>query len=379
MKGELPDEFQAMRRQLADLKRLKRIYQLAAKHGKEYEERYKALFDRSVYCVYLHDFKGNFIDANRAALNLLGYTKREMVHLNIASILDAEDLPLAYREIEEIKKNGYQKKPNEFKLKKRDGGQVWVIAEASLIYREGKPFAIQGIARDITLRKKVEEALKKSLKDKEVLLREVHHRVNNNLQVISSLLDLRSLRMNHPQMIALCKDAQAKIHTMALVYSHLYQGNTFAEIDIGNYIYELVEYLARMYADKKKCIVPMIRPSHVVLSVAQAVPCAIVLNEAIANAFKHAFPKVRKGTISISMKMLKKDSVVMTVKDNGIGFSGKANRRQRNSLGVKLMRNLVQDQLKGTFQIRKNLGTEVLVKFPISKEEPTDEKNINCR
>jgi len=129
---------------------------------KESEERYKALFDRSLYLVYLHDFEGNFIDANDATLKLLGYKRKELPSLKFSSLIDEEQLPLALKNIEEIKKAGYTKEPSCYKLKKKDGGHIWAEAESSVVYKDGKPYAIQGIARDITKQKEAEEKLRKA-------------------------------------------------------------------------------------------------------------------------------------------------------------------------------------------------------------------------
>lgn len=128
----------------------------------ENKERYKALFDRSLYCVYVHDFEGKFLDANKAALSLLGYTKKDIPSLNFSSLLDKNQLAIAVNNLEELKRAGYQKNPSKFKLRKKDGEFVWVETEASVIYRNGKPYAIQGIARDITEPMKAGEALQES-------------------------------------------------------------------------------------------------------------------------------------------------------------------------------------------------------------------------
>ena len=129
---------------------------------RESEERYKALYDRSLFGVFVHDLNGKFIDANEAALDLLGYKKENIPSLNFASLIDESQLLKAFKVLEEIKKTGYQKKPTEYKLKRKEGHYIWAETEASMIYREGKPFAIQGIARDITERKLMEEELRES-------------------------------------------------------------------------------------------------------------------------------------------------------------------------------------------------------------------------
>jgi len=129
---------------------------------KESEERYNALFDRSLSYVYLHDFNGKFIDANNAMLKALGYKRKEILPLNFASLIDKSQLPKAVKSLEEIIRANHQKKPDEYKLRRKDGSFIWVETEGSLIYKDGKPFAVQGIARDITEKKMAEEALRES-------------------------------------------------------------------------------------------------------------------------------------------------------------------------------------------------------------------------
>lgn len=128
---------------------------------KESEARYRALFDHSAYCVFVSDFEGNFLDANKAALTLLGYTRKEIPSLSLSSLIDEEQMQQAVTIMEEIKTHGFQKHPAQYKLKKKNGSYVWVETEASLIYRHGKPYAIQGMARDITERRRAEMELKK--------------------------------------------------------------------------------------------------------------------------------------------------------------------------------------------------------------------------
>ncbi|GAF80989.1 unnamed protein product, partial [marine sediment metagenome] len=144
----------------------------------EANARYKALFDRTLYCVYVHDFEGRFLDANDAALNLLGYTKEELTSIDISSLLGEDQLLTALKTLEEIKQTGRQKRTTEYKLTTKDGNYVWVETEASLIYRGEEPYAIQGIAKDITAHKKAEEKLQKSEQDKTVILSSVSELVS---------------------------------------------------------------------------------------------------------------------------------------------------------------------------------------------------------
>lgn len=339
---------------------------------RESEERYQALFDRSLLCVYVHDLRGRFIDANQAALNLLGYTREEITSLTFASLLNQTQLPQAFRVLDEILKTGSQKHPAEFMLRKKDGSSVWVETEASLIIREGQSLAIQGIARDITDRKRAEEELRASLQEKEALLREIHHRVKNNLQVISSMLDMRMMRTADRKLVDLCQDARAKIQTMALIHTHIYQSGTFSHINMRDYLQDLVSYLGQVYSEKRRHVLPVIGEVNVCLSVTQAIPLAIILNEAISNAFKHAYKKGQKGTVEIYLTKASEDMVRLCVKDYGVGLPEGLDIHKAQTLGLKLIRNLVKDQLKGSLRVSREGGTEINIDFKVGKEE---EKN----
>lgn len=162
-KKQLISELIELRHEISELQKAEPTkHKEKAEILEESEERYKALFNRSSYCVYVHDFEGNFLDANEAALNLVGYTKEDIPFLNFSSILEEDQLPITFKTLEEIKQFGPQKNILEYKLRKKNGDYVWVEVESSLIYRKGKPYTIQGIARDITERKLMEEKLRES-------------------------------------------------------------------------------------------------------------------------------------------------------------------------------------------------------------------------
>jgi PAS domain S-box-containing protein len=222
---------------------------------------------------------------------------------------------------------------------------------------------------DITNRKWVEEETKASLREKDVLLKEIHHRVKNNLQIISSLLDMHSMRTYDQQTIDFLRDARAKIQAMALIHSQLYQSDRFTQIDMGCYIRELIDYLSRVYANRNKLITPIIEHTDVYLTITQAIPCALVLHEMVSNAFKHAFTGRQKGVIDISMQKSADDKVFIRVEDDGIGISKEIDIYRTDSMGLKLVRNLVQEQLKGNIQINRDNGTEVFIEFKLLKWE----------
>lgn len=169
-KQQLINELLELRQRIAELETLEAEHKNIEESLRESEIRYRALFDRSLYCVYVHDFEGRFIDANDAALNLLGYKSEEIPSVDFSKLLEEDQLAIVFKNMEEFLQTGSQKGPVEYKLRKKDGGYVWIEAEGSLIYKEGKPYAIQGIARDITERKLAEENLRFSKKYLESIL-----------------------------------------------------------------------------------------------------------------------------------------------------------------------------------------------------------------
>jgi hypothetical protein len=214
--------------------------------------------------------------------------------------------------------------------------------------------------------------MKASLKEKEVLLKEIHHRVKNNLQVISSLLDLSSMRTTDQETIDLCKEIRARIHTMALIHTLLYRSGRIDRVDMGSYLKELVDYLSQTFGTKAALVTPIIEPSEVYLSMTEAVPCALVLNEVISNAFRHAFKEGQKGTIKISLKGSPKDRILIRVKDDGIGMPEEIDLEKANSLGLRLVRTIVREQLMGEIRLNRDHGTEIFVEFSVLNKEDSN-------
>jgi len=219
------------------------------------------------------------------------------------------------------------------------------------------------LKQEVQERKRVEEQIKASLIEKEVLLSEVHHRVKNNFEIISSLLDMSSMQTENQEIQNLWGDARARIHSMALIHSQLYENDRFDQIDMERHIQDLVDHLSHVYGGTGQWITPEIEPSRVYLSVNQAIPCALLLNELIANAFKHAFRKRKKGTIQVSITNATDDTVLIRVKDDGDGISEGSCCDSANGLGLKLVRHLVDGQLKGKMRFTADGGTEICIEF----------------
>ncbi|MGR3175542.1 MAG: sensor histidine kinase [Candidatus Scalindua sp.] len=210
-----------------------------------------------------------------------------------------------------------------------------------------------------------EEKIKASLKEKEALLREVHHRVKNNLQIISSLLDMSSMQTDNQETMDLFADSRNRVNAMALVHTQLYGSERFDKINMEKHIQELSRNLLQIYA-MENTIVLDIKSNDMYFTVNQAIPCALVLNELITNICKHAYREGQKGMISISMQKSDDNTFLLRVKDDGVGIPEGFDIGKVKSLGLSLVRNLVYNQLKGKIDVRRNKGTEFLIEFKVS-------------
>ncbi len=222
------------------------------------------------------------------------------------------------------------------------------------------------LSMEIAERLKSENRLKTIIKEKDILIKEVHHRVKNNMQVISSLLDMSKSRAKHPETVDLLSEAQAKIFTMSLIHSQLYQSDRFDEINMGRFIRSLVDHLSQMHCGDRN-INLSIEAADIHLSVTQAIPCGLAVNEIISNAYKHAFDGKENGNIAISLQKKQDQKLHLNIKDNGIGIPDRVDIGNTETLGIKLVRNLVLMQLKGDLQVNKNNGTEIDIEFQLIK------------
>ena len=222
--------------------------------------------------------------------------------------------------------------------------------------------------RDVTDRKQAEQRLIESLHEKEVLLREIHHRVKNNLQLVSGLLDMTRMRTKDPVTHTILTDVMLKIQTMAQIHTRLYESRQFGKINIKEQIRDQVASLSSVYSPKGQDVTCEIESDEIVIPVDQAIPCALVVNEILSNAYKHAFRDRRQGYISV-MARRSDNRVRIQIRDDGVGLPDGFDPNLTTSLGIKLIRTLMRQQLKGLFEIRSDKGTEVVVEFPVLSTE----------
>ncbi len=216
--------------------------------------------------------------------------------------------------------------------------------------------------REVEDRKKAQAAITASLEEKEILLKEIHHRVKNNLQVTSSLLYLQSKNIRDKKAKSYLEESQNRIKSMAMIHEKLYRSENFAHINSRDYIRDLATYVFRSYSANGRKIKLTIHVDPIEFDLDTAIPCGLILNELVSNAIKYAFPGNKKGEIIISLKEIQDDQVALSVKDNGIGIPEDFDPENSASLGLQLVNSLVR-QLEGTVEFKNNGGLEVIVVF----------------
>lgn len=227
---------------------------------------------------------------------------------------------------------------------------------------------IRELSQEIEERKNAEAKVQASLEEKEILLKEVHHRVKNNLQVISSLLYLQSLSINDEVMHEKLKDSQNRIKSMSLIHEKLYQSENFSEINFKEYVESLVLHFNHSFLKENFTIITSIDIDDINLSLDTAIACGLLVNELMTNAYKHAFPDEwinenrREGKIDISVRKETEKNFLLLIADNGVGLPANINISNVESLGLKIVNSMVA-QLGGSIEISSNNGTQFKIYF----------------
>jgi PAS domain S-box-containing protein len=218
--------------------------------------------------------------------------------------------------------------------------------------------------QDITERIKTETEIQNSLREKEILLREIHHRVKNNLQTITSLLDLQAESIKDLESRKAFKSTQSRIRSMALIHEKLYKSENLERIKAREYIQHLIEYLEGTYQTSNTKIEIKTDLENLFLNLDTAIPCGLIINELVSNCMKYAFNKNPIGKVLVSLQKLREDYLILKVTDNGNGIPKDVNPLDSPSLGLQLV-NLLTKQINGVLEIDSNKGTRISISFPV--------------
>lgn len=386
------------------------------------EERLRLIAETSIDLIFQLDLAGRLVFCSPAATHY-GFNPTEIIGTDFINFIAPENLELA-RDIFQRVLQGESLQAVELRLKKADGSLYYAEINVSPIVTSHGIVGLQGISRDVDIRrenekklqlltmdlqianaalhkskqatlnlmqdalearaaaeqtnqdlqremaenKRAEEQIKASLLEKEVLLREIHHRVKNNLQVISSLISLQSDSLNDHRLNDVFGDVRDRVRAMALVHEKLYESGSLSRLNVADYVASLLHYLLRAYGSVAKNIALHLDIAQVELPIVTAVPCGLIINELVSNAIKHAFANSNCGELLVSLQPVPETTrVCLRVRDNGSGLPEGFDWRQSQSLGLRLVHILTR-QLQGTVEAESDKGTEFIVTFPVKEE-----------
>ena len=326
------------------------------------EEKYRALFEYSPDFIILITPDGEIIDINKSTKIFVNLSKEDLIGKSILElgVLFEEDIG-DFIEIGRELMNGEFVEPFEFKVIDINGQICWMEAHLSLLKKGKGDTSIQVILHNITKRKTYEKQIKQSLNEKEVLLKEIHHRVKNNLQIISSLLNLQSRYIEDENARGVFKESQNRIKSMALIHEKLYQSEDLTKIDFAEYIRSLTFHLFRSYSIDQSAVKLSINFEGVLFDIDTSIPCGLIINELISNSLKYAFPNGRKGKISVDLQ-LEEEKCVLIISDDGVGFPEGLDFQNTETLGLRLV-NILVSQINGVITLDKCEGTSFKIEF----------------
>ena len=328
------------------------------------EEFFRAIFEQAAVGINIADADGKLIKVNQKMCEMLGYTEAELLAMTWMDATAPEFVPrgLAYNTKHNRGEVGSQS--IEKQLICKDGSRLWVNTTISLLRDPLTNLSYDlAITQDISDRKAAEAQIQANLQEKELLLKEIHHRVKNNLQIISSLLTLQSQSIADPAILAMFQNSQTRIYAIALIHEQLYKTTQFDQINFAEYIENLVSYLHQLHSSSLDSIQIKTNIADLLLNIETAIPCGLIISELVINAFKYAFPQNIYGKlITIELQRLSEQRLALTIKDNGIGISDNCNLAEINSLGLRLVKMLVQ-QLEGKITLTCNPGTQFVIIF----------------
>ncbi len=350
-------------RQVIFLNDLKRA-QITLKRNKEVISKRKEQLDfitsNMLDIISESDANGVLKYVSPSTQQLLGYHPQELVGHSLYELIHPDDREKVRQTIKKSS-NATEGLRVESRLKTAEGKYIWIETTGKPVVDENgfRGFIYSG--RDITEQKKSAEYIKKSLEEKEALLREIHHRVNNNLQVISSLLSLQSDNVRDPRDHELFVESQNRVRSMAMIHEKLYQSDKFNSINFRDYLKTLINRLIYDYSQDLGHIDLELDIENVELNIETSVPCGLIINELVSNSLKHAFPQGRNGKIIVKFHKIK-DKYVLMVGDNGIGPLEKSVLESSKKLGFNLVKSLIK-QLDASLEILESEGTLYRITF----------------
>jgi PAS domain S-box-containing protein len=335
---------------------------------KKLEERFRQVVESAPSAMVMISSAGRIAMVNAQAEQLFGYPRDEMLGQLIEMLV-----PERYRANHPGLRMGFFAKPlarpmgagRDLYGLKKDGGEFPIEIGLNPIETDEGDMVLSAIV-DISDRKQKEERIEAALKEKDILLGEIHHRVKNNLQVVNSLLDLQIERIQDEMVLDILRESQNRIKSMALIHQSLYESKDFGQVDFSTFLDSVAPTLISSYGVDAERISLDINAVEVQLPINAAVPCGLVTNELISNALKHGFPSGRQGKIKIDLSRESESHAVLSISDNGQGIPEGIDLTKTDTLGMQLV-HLLTDQLGGELTVHRANPTAFVLRFPINK------------
>ncbi len=334
------------------------------------EQKYRNLVETSQGVIWSVNTEGRITFVNQAVRQIYGYEPQEMIGRFFSEFVTPEQAQKDREMLERILA-GESVFQYEAECVRKDGTLFWVSCNIIRLHDDaGNIIGTMGTSVDISQRKRAEEKIKASLQEKEVLLKEVHHRVRNNLQIISSLLDLQSQYIQEPLVLEVFRASQNRVKSIALIHQTLYKSENLARVKFADYIYTLTGYLLQTYPINSNNITWQIKVDEIYLNLDTVIPCGLIINELVSNALKYAFPDNEIGTIWIEFNSVevidsneKYNQFNLVVGNDGVKLKEPPSFPNSTSLGFKLVDALVY-QINGEIELDQSRGTEFRIRFP---------------
>jgi PAS domain S-box-containing protein len=338
----------------------------------ERERRLSAIFEAAQNIAFVtSDLRGKesrILDFSPGAEGIFMYWKGDIVGEKLALLYPPEELDLL-AEIHRKMKRKQVEYSGEITLIRKNGEQFPALLNMYPLRDEaGKVKAAVSVCIDITILKRAEAQIRASLLEKENLLREIHHRVKNNMQVVSALLVLQSKKTKDRQILDMFRDSEHRIKTMALIHEKLYQSRSFGTIDLAEYLTRLIQYLFRSYEERSAGVALQMEVRDIALDIDTALPCSLIINELVSNSLKYAFPGGGGGKICIRVTKEGGKGFEMEIRDNGVGLPPGLDLEKTETLGLRLVHGLAVNQLGGSIETGKGKGTSFIIRFPEMKK-----------
>jgi PAS domain S-box-containing protein len=322
------------------------------------EKGWKLTFDAIPDLIAILDSDHRVVTVNKAMAEKLNTSPDACVGTICYQVVHHSEEPPEICPHQMLLKDGLEHKSE---VDEKNLGGYFIVTASPIKDDYGNILGSIHIAHDITERKKMENRLEKTLEEKDTLMKEIYHRVKNNLMVISSLLSLQSRYIKDKETQDIFKQTQNRAESMALIHEKLYQSTDLKKIDFGDYIKKLSNALYKTYVMDDSQIKLNVDVEDIMLDIDTSIPLGLIFNELVTNSLKHAFPQDKIGEINIKFYS-KDDKYILEVKDNGIGFSDDMDYKNTDSLGLRLVTNLTE-QIDGVIELNKTSGTSFKIIF----------------